>query len=410
MNRIDLVNSLIKFRNFQRYLEVSMHAEQECFHHISCRFKQKMNVSSSGPIHSRSNSSFESLVTEKFDLIFIDGLHTEEQVLEDINEAFDCLAPNGVIVLHDCMPPDAWHQREYEEFSDGENWNGTVWKAVLRIFNDSSYKCVLLDMDWGCGMIDTAETQTPAVLQLPDKLEYPLHYEWLMKYKCTIAEYLRSMIDVFYHLACIGNWRDVFYEQISSLATNHFRKIHMSVLGTQDDLLFIQSILQKMQMKLLALIYDEDILKFETPALEAIQEHANTHNGYVLYLHSKGVSNPLDSTKTKWRRLMMKELVENWENCMTQLLNYDLIGVNWRDMPPISHFCGNFWYASTAHLRKLADFKNYYDRPLYKIWDRVNDKRLGCEFWIGSANTPPKVLSLFCRNVDFCNQTFWLNK
>jgi hypothetical protein len=81
---------------------------------------------------------------------------------------------------------------------------------------------VVLDMDWGCGIIDTNETQTPAALQLPAKLEYYIHYEWLLKYKCSLAEYLRSHITVFYHVACIGNWREVFQEQMLQLNSSRF--------------------------------------------------------------------------------------------------------------------------------------------------------------------------------------------
>lgn len=402
LNRINLINYIVQERGFSKYLEIATHDVAHSLWHIQCIHKR-----SNFP---RSSDEFFDNNTETFDLIFIDGLHTEGQVMKEVENALRFLNKDGLIILHDCMPPDAWHQREPEEYRAGENWNGTVWKAALRTFNTCPYKCMLLDMDWGCGIIDTSETQAPAALQLPAKLEFHIHYEWLLRYKCSIAEYLRSRITVFYHVACMGNWQDVFREQMQQLSSNRFNKIHLSVLGSNEELQLIQSVLQKMKIKVLTLLFNEDLRNFEAPALNAIQEHAREYNGYVLYLHSKGVSNPADEAKTKWRRLMMKELVENWENCMMQLLNYDVIGVNWRDMPPISHFCGNFWYASTAYLRKLADFNNYYDKPIYKIWDRINDKRLGCEFWIGSGSTSPKVLSLFCRNVDFCNQTFWVNK
>lgn len=402
INRINLINYLVQERGISKYLEIATHDATQSQWHIHCNYKQ-----SNFP---RSSDEFFSDNKETFDLVFIDGLHTEEQVSRDVDNALKVLNKDGLIILHDCMPPDAWHQREPEAYRQGENWNGTVWKAALKIFNASVYKCMLIDMDWGCGIIDTSESQRPAGLQLPAKLEYHIHYEWLLQYKCSIAEFLRSRITVFYHVACMGNWQEVFREQMMQLHKNRFNKIHLSVLGSEEDLQDINSVLEKMQIKALTLFYDGDLRNFEAPALQAIEDHARKRNGYVLYLHSKGVSNPADESKAKWRRLMMKELVDNWENCMMQLLNYDVIGVNWRDMPPISHFCGNFWYASTAYLRKLEDFKNYYDKPLYRIWDRINDKRLGCEFWIGSANTSPKVLSLFCRNVDFCNPSFWHSK
>jgi hypothetical protein len=402
LSRINLINYIVQERGFSQYLEIATNDIAHTLWHIQCTHKR-----SNFP---HSSDEFFASNKETFDIIFIDGLHTEEQVMKDVKHAFSVLNKDGLIILHDCMPPDAWHQREPEEYRAGENWNGAVWKAALRIFNTSLHKCMLLNMDWGCGIIDTSESQVPAALQLPSKLEYHMHYEWLLRYKWSVTEFLRSRITVFYHVACMGNWYDVFQEQMQQLSSNNFNKIHLSVLGSQEELQHIESVLKKMQIKVLTLLFNEDLRNFEAPALQAIQDHAKKYNGYVLYLHSKGVSNPADESKTKWRRLMMKELVENWENCMMQLLNYDVIGVNWRDMPPISHFCGNFWYASTAYLRKLADFKNYYEKPLYKIWDHINDKRLGCEFWIGSGSTSPKVLSLFCRNVDFCNHTFWINK
>ena len=83
------------------------------------------------------------------------------------------------------------------------------------------------------------------------------------------------------------------------------------------------------------------------------------------------------------------------------------MGVNWREMPPISHYCGNFWYATTIYLRQLPDFATYYDNPCYLINDTVNQRRLGCEFWIGSATKSPRILSLAFHDVDFCDHNFW---
>jgi hypothetical protein len=225
-----------------------------------------------------------------------------------------------------------------------------------------------------------------------------------------VAEYLRDDVKVFYHLACMGNWQQVFREQMEQLRQNGFMQVQLSMLGSKEDADTARSIVSNLEIEIGTLVYDPDLHCFERPALRAIEGFARQNNGHILYLHSKGVSNPEDDTKVKWRRLMMRELVENWEGCMRQLLHYDVIGVNWRDMPPTSHFCGNFWYASASYLRKLADFTTYYENPRYRIWDRINDKRLGCEFWISSGREMPKLLSLAFRNVDFCNQGFWKDK
>jgi len=402
MNRVELINYLIDQRKASHYLEISPPDQQSDFRKIHCSHK-------ACTYKDIANNFFENN-QERFDIIFIDGLHTEEQVEKDIRNSFRCLNKGGIIILHDCMPPDAWHQRNYEDFKSGENWNGTVWKAALRLFNQTSFKCVLLDTDWGCGIIDTSKKQFPLCIQLPEKLDFNLHYPHLLKYRKTVANYLREDVKVFYHLACMGNWLQVFTEQMIQLKDNGFQQINLTVLGNKKELHIVQSICEELNLESYIIFNSADFNYFESPTLLAIEKYVRQNEGFVLYVHSKGVSNPKDETKVKWRRLMMKELVENWEKCVLELPHFDSIGVNWRDMPPISHYCGNFWYASAKYLRRLSDFKYYYQNPSHQISDVFNKKRLGCEFWISSCEKPPSVLSLAYKNIDFCNQEFWKDK
>jgi hypothetical protein len=402
MNRTELLNYLIFQRKCRKYLEIGMHHERENFSFIRCEKKRIVPPEMA--------ATFFSQTDEEFDLVFIDGLHTEERVLLDVEGAARCLTSGGLIVLHDCMPPDEWHQRDLESYRDGENWNGTVWKAALRIFNASFHACTLLDMDWGCGIIDCSRTQTPRGRKIPDGLDYRLHYSWLLEYKMNPAEYIREQLQVFFHLACMGNWKQVFREQMVQLRQNGFVSLDLTVLGNEEDLQFALMLCDQLMLKANLLFHSPELTLFEKPALLAIEKYAKEHEGYVLYLHSKGVSNPADWTKAKWRQMMMRELVSKWERCMLLLPGHDLIGVNWRNMPPTSHFCGNFWYASTCYLRDLADFNSYYENPRYNIWDSVNNKRLGCEFWIGSAGRNPQIQSLVYRDVDFCKPEFWRDK
>lgn len=405
MNRTELINFLIEQRNYSRYLEISLKQEHQNFAQINCNYKFKLEVDSTDLITTFPDFSLQK--NTEFDIILIDGIHTEEQVITDIRNAERHLTKNGVIVLHDCMPPDAWHQRDLAAYREGENWNGTVWKAALRIFNSTEYKCYLLDTDWGCGIIDTAQNQTPLRRTLPETLDYEFHYFWLLEYKTSVAAYLRAQVKVFYHLACMGNWQSVLKEQMTTLQQSGFTSLNLSVLGTANDLEYVNMTCKELQLEYNIHFHAPDFTHFEKPAMLAIQAYAKSHKGYVFYLHSKGVSNPADETKVKWRRLMMHELVEKWEQCVLQLPYFEVVGVNWRDQVPTSHFCGNFWYASTRYLRTLTDFEYYYEHPQYQIWDAINSKRLGCEFWISSAPKMPRLLSLAYRNVDFCNKAFW---
>jgi SAM-dependent methyltransferase len=406
MTRTELINQLLLARRGTRYLEIGVRAEVDNLAHIRCPHKVGVDVEPVTTFHGTSDEFF-SQNDDRFDVIFIDGLHTEQQAAKDIANAYRALVPGGAIVLHDCMPPDAWHQREPEAVSPGENWNGTVWKAALREFNRTEHRCEIVATDWGCGVIDTAREQVPACSALPADLEYERHYAWLLEYEISVETFVRDRVRVFYHLACIGNWRDVFAGQMSLLRRSGFRSIDLTVLGETSDMGEVDAICERSRIDARTILRSAELTLFETPTLRAIEDYARGHHGHVLYLHSKGVSNPGDGTKARWRKVMMRELVENWEPRMRELAHYDAIGVNWRDMPPLSHFCGNFWYASTSYLRTLADFQTYYDHPRYRIWDAINDKRLGCEFWIGSGATAPQVLSLVCRNEDFCSPAFW---
>src|SRR5215213_406249 len=197
MNRTELINYLIHQRKAKRYLEIGVHDERENFAHICCAHKVGVDTRPVSTFQGTSDQFF-ARNQETFDLIFIDGFHTEEQTLRDIQNSYRCLASGGIVVIHDCMPPDAWHQRGPEEYREGENWNGTVWKAVLRIFNQTHYKCTLLDMDWGCGLIDTASTQHPTGRELPEELNYDEHYRLLLEYRTSVAAFLREQVKVFY--------------------------------------------------------------------------------------------------------------------------------------------------------------------------------------------------------------------
>jgi hypothetical protein len=191
MHRTELINFFIDQRNYKRYLEIGVDNEYYNFAHIECAYKIGVDPKPVTTFCGTSDQFYETN-QEEFDIIFIDGLHTEEQTLKDITNAFLHLSKGGIIILHDCMPPDAWHQRELEEFREGEVWNGTTWKAALRVFNQTEHKCTLLDTDWGCGIIDTVQMQVPLNKDLPGNLDYEQHYSLLLGYKSSVADYINS--------------------------------------------------------------------------------------------------------------------------------------------------------------------------------------------------------------------------
>ena len=153
-----LINKFDHFHDFEKYLEIGVR-DLRNFEQININYKIGVD-----PLPTKKNSNvivntsdnFFKKNNEIFDIIFIDGLHLEQQVDKDLKNSFECLSPNGYIIMHDCNPPTEFHQREICEVNGNPNkpWNGTTWKsyAKQRINNDKvNMSCV--DCDWGVGII-----------------------------------------------------------------------------------------------------------------------------------------------------------------------------------------------------------------------------------------------------------------
>ena len=75
---------------------------------------------------------------DKFDIIFIDGMHQADFVLRDFNNSIDCLNKNGFIFLDDVLPLNEREQHKIpikHVYENGilkyrESWTGDVWKFV----------------------------------------------------------------------------------------------------------------------------------------------------------------------------------------------------------------------------------------------------------------------------------------
>jgi hypothetical protein len=161
MSRTEVLNALVEHHGLSRYLEVGLHDPSHNFDAVRATLKHSVDPSAPATFRLASDAFFALLHPEvRYDLIFIDGHHEEEQVLRDLGHALAHLAPGGAVVLHDSSPPSRWHQRPAAEFQPGTEWNGTVWRAVVR------FRCAhpdvlvyTVDTDWGCTVIRPSEPE-----------------------------------------------------------------------------------------------------------------------------------------------------------------------------------------------------------------------------------------------------------
>jgi len=164
VDRSALLNHLIQLYGYRRFLEIGVRRRSD--NYSAVRIAEKVGVdpepSSGADFIMGSDEFFATYNNAKFDIVFVDGLHTDDQVERDIVNALGVLNPPGCILVHDVNPPTSFHARD-EYVVDGETpaWNGTVWRGFARLRRDrSDLEMYVVDTDWSCGFIRPGQQET----------------------------------------------------------------------------------------------------------------------------------------------------------------------------------------------------------------------------------------------------------
>ncbi len=165
MKRYDIINHLIKKNNYKSYLEIGTQSRSNCFDKIECDFKYcvdpdpnaKADFVGTSDEFFEQNNHYKMPSKPLYDTIFIDGLHTEEQVYKDIINSLSLLSENGIIVCHDMLPIDEKSQRVPRET---KVWMGNCWKAFVKLRAlRSDLEMRTINTDCGCGLIKRGEQE-----------------------------------------------------------------------------------------------------------------------------------------------------------------------------------------------------------------------------------------------------------
>jgi hypothetical protein len=151
MTRTDIINHFIEKKGYGSYLEIGVQ-RGENFRGVHCGNKTGVdpNADSAATVNVTSDRFFETN-TQKFDIIFVDGLHHAIQTFKDISNALLCLSDGGVVVCHDMNPRDLKSQKvpRIQAFWNGDCWFAWVWLRATR----PDLEMIVLDTDCGCGII-----------------------------------------------------------------------------------------------------------------------------------------------------------------------------------------------------------------------------------------------------------------
>ena len=179
MTRAEIINTLIEKYNYKSYLEIGIGGGGN-YHTINCDYKSNVDPCfddydgqvKSEVVNLMTSDEFFEKTQEKFDIIFVDGLHVYEQVYKDIINSLNCLNEGGTVVCHDMLPPTEWHQRPADQYH-GEEWNGDCWKAVARLrVERDDLEIYTVDSDWGVSIIRKGKN-TKFDGNLDEVLQYP---------------------------------------------------------------------------------------------------------------------------------------------------------------------------------------------------------------------------------------------
>ncbi len=147
-SRVQVIQEIIKKQNYKNYLEIGCDNDEN-FSKISIDNKIGVDPKKGGTLRVTSDEFFKNN-KDFFDIIFLDGLHTYEQTIKDIDNSLKFLKTKGVIIIHDCLPKKIWNQIVPRMYG---HWNGDVWKAIVHARTYNYADTYTLKADHGLGII-----------------------------------------------------------------------------------------------------------------------------------------------------------------------------------------------------------------------------------------------------------------
>lgn len=156
MNRIDVIQFFVKITGAKTYLEIGVRYG-DSFIPVRCENKIGVDIhlphtlkGQIGTFYETPSDIYFDCFASHFDVAFVDGDHSYEQSLRDVENCLKWMNPNGVILLHDCNPTkEEWATPEPASL----DWCGEVWKTILTLRTNPNLYVATLDTDYGIGIV-----------------------------------------------------------------------------------------------------------------------------------------------------------------------------------------------------------------------------------------------------------------
>jgi hypothetical protein len=170
-DRKAVVNLLLATIPDADYLEIGC-ADNALFDAVMARRKVGVDPRQGGTHRMTSDAFFATAREgrgegERFDVVFVDGLHLYEQVRRDLDGALSVLKPGGWIAFHDMLPRD-WLEEHVPQIRT-RGWTGDGWKVAFELLASPDMDFRLLAVDHGV-LVAKPLTEGPRIPDLSSTL------------------------------------------------------------------------------------------------------------------------------------------------------------------------------------------------------------------------------------------------
>ena len=186
-----LLNYLIEKHGLKSYLEIGVQNPANNFDKVKAQAKVGVDPEVKDDIRVYEGTSDDYFIgygqeedKRTYDLIFIDGDHTKEQVKRDFENSLRCLNQNGFIVIHDTLPLNEQGTRVPRET---KQWWGDVYKFAFELNLYPGIDFCTYDFDNGCTVVWKTDKDF-SIMQLPE-----VDYEFYLNNKHLLR--IRDCVD-----------------------------------------------------------------------------------------------------------------------------------------------------------------------------------------------------------------------
>jgi len=188
INRTTIIQHLINKFSYKLYLEIGVERGLNFFQiQAPIKIGVDPNFVIPGGIENSEREKFFTMTSDEFfvnppekliehgiDIAFIDGLHTYEQSLRDVENCLKYLNPEGIIVMHDCLPsneaeamPSLEEAKKHPGFKGF--WTGDVYRTILHLrATRQDLFVAVVDVDHGVGIVKRGKPENMLDFKLED--------------------------------------------------------------------------------------------------------------------------------------------------------------------------------------------------------------------------------------------------